>query len=101
MQDELDPGVDTTQDSGPAVETMPSMEEMLKAAELTAAEHHDAWLRIEGDSFCKGCMDWPTSEYLHSLFGTDLVLLCDSGSVPVKVCAQHRQSGDRAPLRNS
>lgn len=51
MQDELDPGIDATQDSThPAVETMPSMEEMLKTAELAAAEHHDAWLRARADT---------------------------------------------------
>lgn len=30
-------------------ETMPSLEEMLKAAELKAAEHHDAWLRAKAE----------------------------------------------------
>jgi molecular chaperone GrpE len=34
----------------PAVETMPSMEEMLKTAELAAQEHHDAWLRAKADA---------------------------------------------------
>jgi len=33
-----------------AVETMPSLEELLKKAELDAAEHHDAWLRAKADS---------------------------------------------------
>lgn len=31
-------------------ETMPSLEEMLRAAELKAAEHHDAWLRARAES---------------------------------------------------
>jgi len=31
-------------------ETMPSMEELLKAAELAAAEHHDAWLRAKAET---------------------------------------------------
>lgn len=31
-------------------EAMPSMEELLKKAELDAAEHHDAWLRAKADS---------------------------------------------------
>jgi molecular chaperone GrpE len=30
-------------------ETMPSMEELLKQAELAAQEHHDAWLRARAD----------------------------------------------------
>ena len=31
-------------------EIMPSMEELLKKAELTAQEHHDAWLRTKADA---------------------------------------------------
>ncbi|MEW6590132.1 MAG: nucleotide exchange factor GrpE [Pseudomonadota bacterium] len=31
-------------------ETMPSLEELLKAAELQAAEHHDAWLRAKAET---------------------------------------------------
>jgi molecular chaperone GrpE len=33
-----------------APEVMPSMEEMLKKAELNAQEHHDAWLRAKADA---------------------------------------------------
>jgi len=49
MQDELNT------DTSPAAtqaekETMPSLEEMLKAAELQAAEHHDAWLRAKAET---------------------------------------------------
>jgi molecular chaperone GrpE len=38
--------------SGPAPETtvIPSLEEMLQAAELKAAEHHDAWLRAKAET---------------------------------------------------
>jgi molecular chaperone GrpE len=35
---------------GEAAEVMPSLEEMLKQAELTAQEHHDAWLRAKADA---------------------------------------------------
>ncbi len=31
-------------------EVMPSLEEMLRAAELKAAEHHDAWLRAKAET---------------------------------------------------
>lgn len=31
-------------------ETMPSLEELLKAAELKAEEHHDAWLRAKAET---------------------------------------------------
>lgn len=39
---------DASQAAGP--DTMPSLEEMLKAAELKAAEHHDAWLRAKAET---------------------------------------------------
>ncbi len=32
------------------VDAIPSMEEMLRQAELKAAEHHDAWLRAKADA---------------------------------------------------
>ena len=32
------------------VDTMPSLEEALRAAELKAAEHHDAWLRAKAET---------------------------------------------------
>lgn len=51
MQDEMNPATETTADeASPAIETMPSMEEMLKAAELAAEEHHDAWLRAKAET---------------------------------------------------
>jgi molecular chaperone GrpE len=33
----------------PEPEVMPSLEDLLKAAELKAAEHHDAWLRAKAE----------------------------------------------------
>ena len=45
MQDELKTDTDTAETH--EKETMPSLEELLKAAELQAAEHHDAWLRAK------------------------------------------------------
>ncbi|MBI4986224.1 MAG: nucleotide exchange factor GrpE [Rhodocyclales bacterium] len=34
----------------PQPDTMPSLEDLLKAAELKAAENHDAWLRAKADA---------------------------------------------------
>jgi len=49
MQDELK--TDTTPaETAPEKEAMPSLEELLKAAELQAAEHHDAWLRAKAET---------------------------------------------------
>ena len=36
--------------SEPTPEVMPSLEDLLKAAELKAAEHHDAWLRAKAET---------------------------------------------------
>ena len=49
MQDELkiDP---QSPETAPDKDTMPSLEELLKAAELQAAEHHDAWLRAKAET---------------------------------------------------
>jgi len=33
----------------PTVEVIPSLEDLLKASELKAAEHHDAWLRAKAE----------------------------------------------------
>jgi molecular chaperone GrpE len=42
------PPSDTASEAGR--ETMPSLEEMLRRAELQAQEHHDAWLRAKADA---------------------------------------------------
>ena len=37
-------------DGAAAVETTPSLEELLRQAELKAEEHHDAWLRAKAET---------------------------------------------------
>ncbi|MHB0983871.1 MAG: nucleotide exchange factor GrpE [Thiobacillus sp.] len=49
MQDELNTDTNTAE-THPEKETMPSLETLLKAAELQAAEHHDAWLRAKAET---------------------------------------------------
>jgi len=49
MQDELNTGPNTAEGLAEK-DTMPSPEELLKAAELQAAEHHDAWLRAKAET---------------------------------------------------
>lgn len=41
---------ETAADAPATPEVMPSLEELLKAAELKAEEHHDAWLRAKAES---------------------------------------------------
>lgn len=43
------PGQEPAAPAEPAAETVPSLEEMLKQAELAAQEHHDAWLRARAE----------------------------------------------------
>ena len=40
----------STPDTESSVETMPSLQEMLKKAELQAQEHYDAWLRAKAEA---------------------------------------------------
>jgi molecular chaperone GrpE len=49
MQDDIKTGTNTAE-THPEKEIMPSLEELLKAAELQAAEHHDAWLRAKAET---------------------------------------------------
>lgn len=44
------PNPESPVDQTAAPLTMPSMEELLKQAELAAQEHHDAWLRAKADA---------------------------------------------------
>ena len=44
------PATDATANTNAGPEIMPSMEELLKKAELTAQEHHDAWLRAKAET---------------------------------------------------
>lgn len=51
MQDNIENNAEAAAaPAGHAKETMPSLEEMLKASELVAAEHHDAWLRAKAET---------------------------------------------------
>ena len=45
---EENPSAESVNDT-PPVDAMPSMEELLRQAELIAQEHHDAWLRAKAD----------------------------------------------------
>ncbi|WIM06673.1 MAG: nucleotide exchange factor GrpE [Candidatus Nitricoxidivorans perseverans] len=51
MQDDVDSlPEEIGQNPTPQAETMPSIEEMLRTAELKAEEHHDAWLRAKAET---------------------------------------------------
>ncbi len=65
-----------------AVETMPSLEQLLKKAELDAAEHHDAWLRAKADSENirkRAQIDIANAhKYATENFSTELLTVMDS-----------------------
>lgn len=49
LENQPNPQENPASDGAPAPEVMPSPEELLKAAELKAVEHHDAWLRAKAE----------------------------------------------------
>lgn len=66
----------------PVVEIMPSLEQLLKKAELDAAEHHDAWLRAKADTenVRKRAQADIASAHKYSIenFSTELLAVMDS-----------------------
>lgn len=63
-------------------EVMPSLEEMLQAAELKAAEHHDAWLRAkaEGENIRRRAQEdiSKASKFAVEKFASELLAVRDS-----------------------
>ena len=63
-------------------ETMPSLEELLREAELKAAEHHDAWLRAkaEAENIRKRTSDEVAKAHRYGIekFAADLLAVKDS-----------------------
>ncbi|SEK79120.1 nucleotide exchange factor GrpE [Nitrosovibrio tenuis] len=66
----------------PAVETMPSLEQSLRQAELQAEEHRDAWLRAKADAENirkRAQMDIANAhKYAIENFSTELLAVMDS-----------------------
>jgi len=64
------------------VDAMPSLEEMLKLAELKAAEHHDAWLRAkaEGENIRRRAQEdiAKASKFAAEKFAGELLAVKDS-----------------------
>ena len=65
-----------------AAETMPSLEQLLKKAELDAVEHHDAWLRAKADAENirkRAQVDIASAhKYAIENFSTELLAVMDS-----------------------
>jgi molecular chaperone GrpE len=80
-------------------DTMPSLEEMLKAAELKAEEHHDAWLRAkaEGENIRRRAQDdiAKAGKFAAEKFAGELLAVKDS--LEAALAAQEQ---DAAALRS-
>jgi len=50
LEQQQDPAAAAADPTQPAVDVMPSLEALLKKAELAAEEHHDAWLRAKAEA---------------------------------------------------
>ena len=77
-----DSSADTAAPEQSQSDVMPSMEEMLKAAELKAAEHHDAWLRAkaEGENIRRRAQEdiAKASKFAVERFAGELLAVKDS-----------------------
>ena len=92
--------------SEPAVEVMPSLEDLLKAAELKAAEHHDAWLRAkaEGENIRRRAQDdiAKAGKYAVEKFSGELLAVKDSLEAALasdNQSAEHLKEGVELTLR--
>jgi len=69
-------------ESKPAPEIMPSIEELLRKAELDAQEHHDAWLRAKAETENirkRAVLDVANAhKYAVEAFATELLAVRDS-----------------------
>jgi len=89
-----------------AAEVMPSLEELLKAAELKAAEHHDAWLRAkaEGENIRRRAQDdiAKAGKYAVEKFSGELLAVKDSLEAALasdNQSAEHLKEGVELTLR--
>jgi molecular chaperone GrpE len=84
MSQEQEPQTPDTQTEAAAehVDSMPSLEEQLKIAELKAAEHHDAWLRAkaEGENIRRRAQEDITKagKFAVEKFASELIAVRDS-----------------------
>jgi molecular chaperone GrpE len=76
------PKANENQTAEPAGEAMPSLEQLLKKAELDAMEHHDAWLRAKADAenIRKRAQIDVTNAHKYAIenFSTELLAVMDS-----------------------
>jgi molecular chaperone GrpE len=73
---------DSTQDTNTSPEVMPSMEEMLKQAELKSQEHYDAWMyaKAEGENIRRRAMEdvSKAQKFAVERFANEMLAVMDS-----------------------
>jgi len=73
---------DSTQDANKAPEVMPSMEDMLKQAELKGKEHYDAWMyaKAEGENIRRRAMEdvSKAQKFAVERFANEMLAVMDS-----------------------
>lgn len=77
--------------SMPEPEVMPSLEELLRKAELQAQEHHDAWLRAkaEAENIRKRAQEDVTKAHKFAVEGFSTELLAVKDSLEAALSAQN------------
>ncbi len=93
-----------TLDPSPEVTVIPSAEDLLKAAELKAAEHHDAWLRAkaEGENIRRRAQEdiAKAGKFAVERFATELLAVKDSLEAALASDgAEHLKEGVELTLR--
>ena len=93
-----------TPDPAHEVTVMPSLEDLLKAAELKAAEHHDAWLRAkaEGENIRRRAQDdiGKAGKFAVEKFSGELLAVKDSLEAALASDgAEHLKEGVELTLR--
>jgi molecular chaperone GrpE len=93
-----------TLDPSPEVTVIPSAEDLLKAAELKAAEHHDAWLRAkaEGENIRRRAQEdiAKAGKFAVERFSTELLAVKDSLEAALaRDGAEHLKEGVELTLR--
>lgn len=96
----------TAPEASDAAETMPSLETLLKKAELDAQEHHDAWLRAkaEADNVRKRAQADVTNAHKFAVesFASELLAVKDSLEAALaveSVTAESMKSGVELTLK--
>jgi len=82
LQQQAAPAPEAGTPAGQDAERMPSLEELLRQAELQAAEHHDAWLRAkaEAENIRRRAQDDIAKAHKYGIekFAADLLAVKDS-----------------------